>query len=67
MSLGGIYIHSGHVDRSCNQLTRQRKSKLQWLHGAATALSAIGSRHITHGSVKALFVELLLLISASVL
>ena len=44
------HTHNGQVARSCNQATRQRKSKLRCLHGNAVALSETESRQMTQGS-----------------
>lgn len=43
------YEHRGHVERSCNQLTRHKKSKEAWLQGTATAFSEMQSRQMTQG------------------
>ncbi len=43
-------LQSGHLDRSCSQLIRQRKSKLWCRHSEVVARSVMGSRQITQGS-----------------
>lgn len=43
-------LHSGQEDCSWSQLTRQRKSKVRWLQGEATARSVMGQRQITQAS-----------------
>src|SRR5438067_261725 len=47
---GHRHLHNGQRGFSCNQLTKQTKSKLRWLHGTATARSEMGSRQMVHGS-----------------
>lgn len=52
-----FYVHSGQVDRVCNQLTRHRKSNAEWLHDVI-ARSAMAERHITHVSAGSLWLGL---------
>jgi hypothetical protein len=47
-----MVLHSGHLGCSWSQLTRHRKSKLQWLQGTAIARSEIRSKQIVHASCE---------------